>query len=58
VALAGRRDLDLALIPGEALNDEGLFMDNLSLEDVSATVPVEIRPSYYFADALESPVAA
>ncbi|MEP6574201.1 MAG: DUF512 domain-containing protein [Gemmatimonadota bacterium] len=58
VALAGRRDLDLALIPGESLNDEGLFMDNLSLDDVSSTVPVEIRPSYFFADALESPVAA
>ncbi len=58
VALAGRRDLDLALLPGECLNDDGLFMDDLSLGDLAATVPVEVRPSRDFVDALGFPVAA
>jgi putative radical SAM enzyme (TIGR03279 family) len=57
-ALLGRRDLDLVLIPGESINDDGLFIDNLSLELLQATSPVEIRPSRDFADALLEPVAA
>lgn len=52
VALSGRRDLDLALIPGESINDDGLFMDDLSLHDLSATVPIEVRPSWNFVDGL------
>ena len=51
-ALAGRRDLDLALLPRESLNDEGLFMDDLTLADVQATVPMPLHPSYDFADVL------
>ena len=31
-ALRGRGDLDLALIPGESLNEDQLFMDDLSLD--------------------------
>ena len=57
-ALLGRRDLDLVLIPGESINDDGLFIDSLSLELLQATSPVEIRPSRDFADALLEPVAA
>jgi putative radical SAM enzyme (TIGR03279 family) len=57
-ALLGRRDLDLVLIPGESINDDGLFIDSLSLELLQATSPVEIRPSRDFADALLQPVAA
>jgi putative radical SAM enzyme (TIGR03279 family) len=56
VALSGRKDLDLALIPGESLNENQLFMDDLTLEDIRATVPVEIRPSYHFTDALDTPL--
>ena len=51
-ALAGRSDLDLALLPAEAVNDEGKFIDDVTLEDVIAQAPVEIRVSYDFADAL------
>ncbi|HUL69840.1 MAG TPA: DUF512 domain-containing protein [Gemmatimonadales bacterium] len=51
-ALAGRDDLDLALIPGESINDDGLFLDDLALDDLMANAPVEVRPSYDFADAL------
>ena len=57
-ALAGRRDLDLILIPGESLNDNGIFMDDLPFETLQAEVPVEIRPSKTFVDALEAPAAA
>jgi putative radical SAM enzyme (TIGR03279 family) len=55
-ALAGRQDLDLALIPGEALNDDGLFMDDVSFELLQAAVPCEVRPSKTFIDALDAPV--
>jgi NifB/MoaA-like Fe-S oxidoreductase len=57
-ALRGRRDLDLALLPGEAVNDDGLFIDGMSAEVVAATTPVEIRFSKDFADALEAGAAA
>jgi putative radical SAM enzyme (TIGR03279 family) len=54
-ALNGRRDLDLALVPGESLNDDGLFIDSMSLESLSGGVPMEVRPSRDFADALQEP---
>jgi putative radical SAM enzyme (TIGR03279 family) len=58
LALSGRIDLDLALIPGESLNEDQLFMDDLTLADLQAASPVEVRPSYHFADALDTPVSA
>ena len=57
-ALAGRRDLDLALIPGESLNDDGLFMDDMPFDLLQAGVPCEVRPSKTFIDALEAPLPA
>ena len=57
-ALQGRRDLDLALLPGESVNDDGLFIDSMSLELLASTVPVEVRISKDFTDALQTPVAA
>ncbi len=57
-ALAGRRDLDLALLPGEALNDDGLFVDSMSLDLLASTVPMELRLSKDFIDALNQPRAA
>jgi putative radical SAM enzyme (TIGR03279 family) len=56
-ALAGR-ELDLALLPGESVNDDGLFIDNMSFEHLRAAVPMEVRLSKDFADALQEPVAA
>jgi putative radical SAM enzyme (TIGR03279 family) len=56
-ALVERRDLHLALIPGESLNDDGRFMDDLSLADLATAVAVEVRPSHYFSDALAEPAA-
>lgn len=56
-ALRGRTDLDLALIPAEALNEDQLFMDDLTLTALRAEVPVAIRPSYCFSDALSTPLS-
>jgi putative radical SAM enzyme (TIGR03279 family) len=56
-ALTARADLDLALIPGESLNEDQLFMDDLTLKALAAAAPVEIRPSYCFTDALDTPPA-
>ena len=52
-ALQGRTDLDLALLPGEALNDDQLFIDNMPLTELVASVPMPIRLSKYFVDALD-----
>ncbi|HEY6948299.1 MAG TPA: DUF512 domain-containing protein, partial [Gemmatimonadales bacterium] len=57
-ALITRRDLDLALLPGESINDDGLFIDNLDAHALAARLPFEIRFSKDFADALAAPLAA
>jgi len=57
-ALGSRDDLDLALLPGESLNDDGLFIDNMSFDALAGSLPFELRASKDFADALMAPVAA
>jgi len=54
-ALDGRRDLDLALLPAEAVNDDGLFLDDLPFTTLVSASPVEPRLSYHFTDALFEP---
>jgi hypothetical protein len=57
-ALAERRDIDLALIPAECINDDGLFLDDDRFESVRDALPFPIYPSYDFVDILselESP---
>jgi putative radical SAM enzyme (TIGR03279 family) len=51
-ALDGRVDLDEALIPAETINDRGVFLDDVTFEDVRAGLPMPVRPSYDFIDAL------
>jgi NifB/MoaA-like Fe-S oxidoreductase len=51
-ALRNRRDLDLALLPAEAVNDNLLFMDDMDAHALAARLPMEIRLSYDFADVL------
>jgi putative radical SAM enzyme (TIGR03279 family) len=51
-ALVDRHDLDLALLPAEAVNDDLLFTDDLDAHELARRVPMEIRFSYDFADAL------
>jgi NifB/MoaA-like Fe-S oxidoreductase len=57
-ALRSRGDLDLVLLPGESVNDDGLFVDSMSLAALRAEVPAEIRLSKDFADALGLTAAA
>jgi putative radical SAM enzyme (TIGR03279 family) len=57
-ALRDRHDLDLVLLPGESVNDDGLFIDSMSLAALQDEVPAEIRLSKDFADVLGLPVAA
>jgi putative radical SAM enzyme (TIGR03279 family) len=52
-ALRGRADLDLALIPAESINDDGLFLDDASVASVRNEVPVPLHPSYDFLDVLQ-----
>ena len=51
-ALIGRHDVDLALLPAESVNDDLLFMDDVEAHDLAAQLPMPIRLSYDFADAL------
>ena len=51
-ALAGCAGLDLALLPAEAVNDDGVFIDDVNAHDLAAAAPVEVRLSYDFADVL------
>jgi putative radical SAM enzyme (TIGR03279 family) len=53
-ALSGRRDLDLALLPAEAVNDAGLFLDDMRFGDLATRASTGVRLSHYFADALDA----
>ena len=52
-ALQNRTDLDLALLPAESVNDDLLFMDDMEAHDLASQLPMRVRLSYDFADALE-----
>ena len=52
-ALQGRTDLDLVLLPAESVNDDLLFMDDMEAHDLASRLPMPVRLSYDFADALE-----
>jgi putative radical SAM enzyme (TIGR03279 family) len=51
-ALEGRHDLDLALIPAETINDDGLFLDDERFVAVRESLPMPVHPSYDFVDVL------
>lgn len=52
-ALRLRSDLDLALLPGEAINDDRLFIDNLPVSQLEASLPIPFRLSKTFVDAVD-----
>lgn len=52
-ALDGRTDLDLALIPAETINQDGIFLDDESFVAVRESLPMPVFPSYDFIDVLE-----
>ena len=57
-ALRDLKGIDLALLPGEAVNDDGLFIDSISLASVVSEAPMPVRVSKTFVDALTEPLAA
>jgi len=57
-ALAERTDLDLALIPAETINQDGIFLDDESFVAVRESLPMPVYPSYDFIDVLEQEGAA
>ena len=52
-ALEGRADLDLALIPAETINEDGIFLDDATFVSVREALPMPVFPSYDFIDVLE-----
>ncbi len=53
-ALAGRTDFDLALIPAESINENGVFLDDTSFIALREEFPFPVYPSYDFIDVLEA----
>ena len=51
-ALDARSDLDFALIPAEAINDDGLFLDDEPLSQVRSVCSMPLHASYDFIDVL------
>ncbi|HEX3865243.1 MAG TPA: DUF512 domain-containing protein [Gemmatimonadaceae bacterium] len=51
-ALAGRTDLDVALIPAECINDSGVFLDDEVFIALREEMPMPVFPSYDFIDVL------
>jgi len=49
---AAPADLDLALLPADAVNDQGMFLDDLPFEGLQSAVPVPVKLSHNFRDAL------
>jgi NifB/MoaA-like Fe-S oxidoreductase len=52
--LDGRTELDLALIPAETINDDGLFLDDLSFAALREELSIPLVPSYDFLDVLSN----
>ncbi|HKW11658.1 MAG TPA: DUF512 domain-containing protein [Gemmatimonadaceae bacterium] len=57
-ALADRYDLDMALIPAESINDDGVFLDEQSFIEVREALPMPVYPSYDFIDVLSGETGA
>jgi putative radical SAM enzyme (TIGR03279 family) len=57
-ALAGLEGVDLVLLPGECVNDDGKFIDSMPMSELALAAPMPIRLSKNFIDALEEPLAA
>jgi NifB/MoaA-like Fe-S oxidoreductase len=52
-ALQRRHDLDMALMPAETINEDGIFLDDMSFSAVRESLPMPVYPSYDFIDVLE-----
>jgi putative radical SAM enzyme (TIGR03279 family) len=56
-ALRGRPDLHLALLPATAVNDDGCFLDDVTVHEVVAATPATVWFSHDFADVLSNGAA-
>ncbi len=43
---------DVALLPAEAVNDDGLFIDDVAFDELASSMPMAVLLSHHFADAL------
>ncbi len=57
-ALEGRSDLDFALIPAEAINEDSIFLDDHTLDGVRSRIAIPVFPSYDFVDVLQNELEA
>src|SRR5881275_1647886 len=51
-ALTNRQDLDFVLLPAEAVNDDLVFVDDVSAGELAERLPCPVHLSYDFADVL------
>ena len=58
IALQSLSGIDLALLPAESVNDDGLFIDSMPFADLVAGAPMPVRASKTFVDALSEPLVA
>jgi hypothetical protein len=56
--LTDRHDLSFALIPAETLNDDRIFLDDVDFEELRASLPIPVFPSYDFIDFLSAEAEA
>jgi len=57
-ALTDRRDLSIALIPAETINDDGIFLDDVVFAELRGSLPIPVFPSYDFIDVLATEAQA
>jgi NifB/MoaA-like Fe-S oxidoreductase len=56
-ALAARADCAMALLPAEAVNEDGVFVDDVSFAALAEEAPMPVALSYHFTDALAAAAA-
>lgn len=56
--LMDRHDLSLALIPAETINEDRVFLDDVDFEELRASLPIPVFPSYDFIDFLSAEAQA
>jgi putative radical SAM enzyme (TIGR03279 family) len=56
--LMDRHDLSLALIPAETINEDRVFLDDVDFEELRASLPIPVFPSYDFIDFLSAEAEA
>jgi putative radical SAM enzyme (TIGR03279 family) len=56
--LKDRHDLSFALIPAETINEDRVFLDDVDFEELRASLPIPVFPSYDFIDFLSAEAEA